>query len=300
MRPEKKLKNQHLLGPLLLIIVVVIIVIIIIIIIIFIVIIFIVVIIVVVIIIIVIIIVVIIIIIFIVIIIIILSVDFAREHVLYPVLQLLSSSSSISIHTLSACHRHRGQTHRDMHAARQVARSPGRQVARSSGRQVTHIGNVDDSDLWSEQVHLEGLLPVGDQLKATRGGSHQTCSGKIIGVDPDDAQVGQLLAVRYGPVVEHAHHAVLLQGALVVLVIDVENAVFPVVTRELEALCCRGQRHKAQARQQEQAKGEHDTKSKEESSGACEVPGGRILYIAVLFYHYVWTGPFLGDQLFEG
>lgn len=67
----------------------------------------------------------------------------------------------------------------------------------------------------------------------------------------------QLLAVWYGPVVEQAHHAVLLQGFLVVLVIDIQDTVFPVILWELQALLGRRQRHKAQAREQEQQQGEH-------------------------------------------
>lgn len=69
----------------------------------------------------------------------------------------------------------------------------------------THICNIDNSDLWSEQVHLERLLPVGDQLKGvsennialaeylsrslftySRVMAHQR---EVIGVNPDDAEV---------------------------------------------------------------------------------------------------------------
>lgn len=67
----------------------------------------------------------------------------------------------------------------------------------------------------------------------------------------------QLLAVRYGPVVEQAHHGVLLQGLLVVLVVDVQDTVFAIILRELQALLGWSQGHKAQARQQEQEQGEH-------------------------------------------
>lgn len=67
----------------------------------------------------------------------------------------------------------------------------------------------------------------------------------------------QLLAVRYGPVVEQAHHAVLLQGLPVVLVVDVQDTVFAVILRELQALLGWRQGHEAQARQQEQEQGEH-------------------------------------------
>lgn len=40
----------------------------------------------------------------------------------------------------------------------------------------TYICNIDNSNLRFEQVHLEGLLPVGDQLK--RVGKNQTKSNK--------------------------------------------------------------------------------------------------------------------------
>jgi hypothetical protein len=32
----------------------------------------------------------------------------------------------------------------------------------------THVSNVDHADLRFEQVHLEGLLPVGDKLRRVR------------------------------------------------------------------------------------------------------------------------------------
>lgn len=67
----------------------------------------------------------------------------------------------------------------------------------------------------------------------------------------------QLLAVWYGLVVEKAKHAVLLQGFLVVLVIDIKNTVFPIILWELQALLGWGQRHEAQAREQEPPQGEH-------------------------------------------
>lgn len=66
-----------------------------------------------------------------------------------------------------------------------------------------------------------------------------------------------LLALRHGLVVEQAQHVVLLQGLLVVLVVDVENAVFAVILRELQALLGRGHGHQAQAREQEQPEREH-------------------------------------------
>lgn len=67
----------------------------------------------------------------------------------------------------------------------------------------------------------------------------------------------QLLAVRYGLVVEQAKHVVLLQGFLVVLIVDVKNTVFPIILWELETLLSWSQRHKAQAWEQEQPKVEH-------------------------------------------
>lgn len=67
----------------------------------------------------------------------------------------------------------------------------------------------------------------------------------------------QLLAVRYGPMVVQARHAVCPQGLLVVLVIDVQDAVFAVILRELQALLSRTQGQKAQAGQEEQQQGKH-------------------------------------------
>lgn len=65
----------------------------------------------------------------------------------------------------------------------------------------------------------------------------------------------QLFAVRYGPVVVEAHHAARPQGLLVVLVIDVQDAVFAVILRELQALLGWTQGHKAQAGQEEKQRG---------------------------------------------
>lgn len=67
----------------------------------------------------------------------------------------------------------------------------------------------------------------------------------------------QLLVVWYGPVVEEAHHGVLLQRFLVVLVIDIYNTVFPVILWELQALLSWRKRRQAQTGEHEQQQGEH-------------------------------------------
>lgn len=60
----------------------------------------------------------------------------------------------------------------------------------------------------------------------------------------------QLFAVWYGLVVVQARHAVCPQGLLVVLVIDVQDAVFAVILRELQSLLGRAQGHEAHAEQE--------------------------------------------------
>lgn len=69
-----------------------------------------------------------------------------------------------------------------------------------------------------------------------------------------------LLAVCDGLMVEQAEHAVLLQGSLVVLVIDVKNTVLPIVLWELQTFCSRRHIHETQAWEQEQPEGEHGPK----------------------------------------
>lgn len=67
----------------------------------------------------------------------------------------------------------------------------------------------------------------------------------------------KLFAVRYWLVVVQAHHAVCPQGLPVVLVIDVQDTVFAVILRELQALLSRAQGHKAQAGEEKQQWGQH-------------------------------------------
>lgn len=57
--------------------------------------------------------------------------------------------------------------------------------------------------------------------------------------------------------VEKAEHVVLLQGSLVILVIDIQNAVLSIILWELQALLSRRQSHEAQAGEQEQPQVEH-------------------------------------------